>query len=765
MSNFQDTTLFTYDRLSQFVKNYQTEINHLIKKADETDGLYKYYHFDYSPRGIHLTDLKRIPAEILINCSPNWRSYSQLNSVDAWKMNLGQMYVQIKSTEWVYLKSLSKTPGLEYRFVSLPENMNSEEMINAASIGLEAGTKEKIAEGTLSSNLYDPIQKNAEPLSIIKGAVAFEWFGYFFPIKGLGNYTIEITNANNKYLHVWFGSKAICEYISSNSDIPNGTSNKCTVNTTEQTYYPIRIQLFSNTGSIPGSINIIIKKDTANQIPNESCLSVIRNMNGTTYLPKLMYCAFVSPSKVDLMAGKFRCFYYDIAQQQIPSVDFYSTINKYKFDMQMGIFDIMDGVNLDYGEIPDIDKTKYTPVSGNLKNGLPDPESLPSAFSLYRLDVDIRMGNTFQINATVDTNQQYDMRKMDPSLLNWASNYEELPNYYPGDNSVPMSGIVGGESCKTACNDISNCSYYFTYLTADGTEKCVIDSESTMKAPAIPNFNQIPPKDPTDSSKTYTNGALFMRNRQFIEPTCFGQNITANGTFRNPDVISLTSVANTDQYDTSFKYANYNWNQNDLMKQPDDIGICGDPTYGFKKHNDEAKEILFDNALYKNYGAAWTTDPNTIADNKNRVERVNIKITEGMSTPDVKINIKTTAKIGNDGTRVTNAVDDTANNVNAGLYNQEQYAHLMENINTNYQHLSKSEIPQYLNTRAFLEANPDADYNGNTLLYYNSQSIPTAKQQKVIDMNEGIAKQNLLYLMGGVTAATLLVLAIIIGNK
>ena len=65
-NNSADTTLFTYDRLSNFVKNYKGYVNNLINSKEGPDGdRYKYYNFQYSPNGIIMVDIGRIPSSIL----------------------------------------------------------------------------------------------------------------------------------------------------------------------------------------------------------------------------------------------------------------------------------------------------------------------------------------------------------------------------------------------------------------------------------------------------------------------------------------------------------------------------------------------------------------------------------------------------------------------------------------------------------------------------------------------------------------------------
>ena len=89
----------------------------------------------------------------------------------------------------------------------------------------------------------------------------------------------------------------------------------------------------------------------------------------------------------------------------------------------------------------------------------------------------------------------------------------------------------------------------------------------------------------------------------------------------------------------------------------------------------------------------------------------------------------------------------------------------MANINKNYDSLANAKIPQYKKTRQVLDGNADYDYNGRELSYINNIPPKTIEQKTIDDNNEMLVKDNLLYMLGSVTAATLLVLAIVIAKE
>lgn len=755
-NNFQDTTLFTYDRLNAFVDQYTKKISSIMQSARDTSGgLYEYYHFEYSPKGIQMTDIKRIPQQILTVCT-NWTSFIELNTPNSWKLNAGQQYLKIKQKDVEYSKTLNKIPGLAYTLItipSIPTDYNSFKAVSNSSTYINAfNNASSVFSSGIASALNDYSSSFNDPTNTMltkfaKSNVqgfACEWYGYFYPSNGIGTYTFTIGGIGSGagYYYVWIGPKAVCEYtgFANNVDIyTNSPSFKIAIS--EQQYYPIRIQFFANnTSGINSSlINLNLSITQNNNIPIQNCLYTLKNPDGSTYYPLLQYCAFVSLSPANLQQGLFQYYYNDLTSNPSLYSDqgIYSIINNYKFNMQSGVFDNDTSNQKNFGTLPD--KTNWTPVE-NFTSETPDPK--PYAYSIYRIDVDLRMGKSFQINPVVNSDGTYTMSPMNPNLLTYSSNYDEFPNYYPSEttnntqilskftkNLLETATDDSPIQCEINCNNNPNCGYYYTYTTENNHPKCVIDTDNSE-----PTFNQIPPTNPNNSTETYMKGSLFLRERQFIQPKCPGESIASNGKQYNPDYISFTTVKNTDQYGMSFPFAKYQLGPE--INDVSGIGICGDTNNGLKQQNDMAKDILFKDAIYMNYGSSWK---------------------EGMqstptSTPTPNI-------------KVTNVIKDTTDSIRAGLQNQQQYANMMNSININYQKLTNQSIPHYLATREILESNPNYDYNGNTLLYYNSEPVLTVQQQRVIDTDEGIAKQNSLYILGTLTAATLLVLALILGKE
>jgi hypothetical protein len=231
-------------------------------------------------------------------------------------------------------------------------------------------------------------------------------------------------------------------------------------------------------------------------------------------------------------------------------------------------------------------------------------------------------------------------------------------------------------------------------------------------------YNQVQPITGSAMPVDLNSSNLFLRNKELTEPGC-GQN----------PVIQIKSLENVSVFNnSSFPFSLYDFSGTPVTKI-NDVGICGDKTYN--DMNAEAAKILYQNAFYKRDGT----------------------YSEGMTSE------------GHPNTKYTDAVDDTSDSIQANLHNQQKYGKMMQQINQNYQQLEQKQIPEFLKTRTILESNNNYDYNGNTLLYLRNKRVPNAKEQYINDINEGYTTQNLVYVLGTISAATLLVLAIMLARE
>lgn len=351
------------------------------------------------------------------------------------------------------------------------------------------------------------------------------------------------------------------------------------------------------------------------------------------------------------------------------------------------------------------------------------------------------MGNSFQIATQKDSNGLYPMQLLDPSgtFLSYADNYNEFIQYYPTVSAttgqVESAAQMSGDQCEESCNNSQNCNYYFTY-TANGVDQCVTDNLNS-----IPDFNQVIPTGSTAIDAG--SSSLFMRNLQFTQPAECSPNQT----------IEVKTLDGTANYSTSFKYANYNW-QNPNVSTLNNIGICGDPKY-IQLGNDAA-QILYQDATYFHNGAWIPGQAPNARENMSTMATLNEPGQDkgpGQTIPGQTIKSK-----------YTDAIGDTADGIRAGLANEQKYAVLMKRVNNNYVDLSQNLIPDYLKLRAEMAENVNYDFKGDELLYFRNKPIPTLQQQSAMDTNQEYITQNLLYILGTLTVVILLVLALILGS-
>ena len=738
---FDDTTLYTNKRLNNFVKNYQDFNEKIVNRGfgDSQQNRYKYYRFEYSPEGIFKTDIGRIPSELLKSVNA-WKLKTTdiMNSPNGWLMDIASDWCKIKQTEFERINAKAKSNptyvshGLKYtiiknlvwdipqpsettintfltatpKFINLFHNdINLDPTNNPPRISGEVNSKMDSFNNTFSSIYPNNLENN------LSSAFGCEWVGYFKPTL-LGSYKFKI-NVGQGYCLMWIDDKSICEYISSNADIQDQT-NTFTANIKEDRYYPIRIQYFVggfNTISFNQRIfaMTIMNEDTQTSVFPDECFYIIDSGN---YIPPILYCAFVSTSIDKFVQSEFNCYICNThLSSQSESRDFLKLINREKFNIFSRKYDRDDnGDIIEWGTL--IDGVNYTPVSST-------PSSLPERFSIYRIDADTRMGKSFQINLDgVNKNKlaPFVMNELSDDLIKKSNTYYQLNQYYP--EYPEQSTDVSPEVCKDTCNQNSNCNYYFTYLS-NNTPKCLIGTNNKL-----PTFTQIRPNGgTTNTSADEKTSTLFLRNYEILPPVCDVNQVSQ----KQP-------VVNINTYNQSFPYATYKWDKTKIT-DISFVGSCGDTEYLDQKRiqTEGAYDILFKNSIYHKDGSF---DKFESFDN-----------------------------IGKDNMKNTDAITDTEDIVRAGIKNQEKYAKLQEEINTKYVQLSNYKIPEYLATKKVMENNVDYDFSGNILLNFLNKHIPTVREQHLLDLNQEHTSQNLLYILGTLTAATLLILAIIIGKE
>jgi len=571
--SFIDTTLFTNPRLDEYTKRYK-EYTEVLKNKQQDGELFKYYHFEYSPNGVKLIDLGRIP-NIIVENEPLWQSKTGWNSPSGWKIQIAM------ETSKDLIDKPSSSPGLKYKIVNLDnqriESASSVEskyfFDNVVSIMGELNSANNAIEGL--SNGFDTFNDSIGSTNIdtLSGKnIGIEWTGYFKPTDlGIYNFTF---NCGDGFCLLWIDNTAICEYLPMNAIITT-SGGEFNFNAKEDKFYPIRIQFYlSKQSKKITTTELIIKGSNGIPVDTKTCLY---NLNGGTYLPKLYFFAFVSEKVEDLRAGKFKCFYFN-GKSQADFSRFYDIINQNKFNIASKKYDRDTQSEIyEFGSLPD--GTNYTDV-------VSPGAQRPSVFSLYRFEADIRMGKTFQIDQRGSDDKgkpPYPMRVVSPTIIQPGKSYQELSNFYPDEKNDTGAVYSTPENCKQMCSAKDDCKYYFTYKTGFETKnKCALGQNNEL-----PSFSEIRP----DSIKENT-ATLALRDYTFPKPTC-GEQKTI-GEFETVENITL--------YGDSFPFSRYKLIP-DIIKSRKNLGICGDAR--FSKLDDEAQRILFKNADYINRGKTW----------------------------------------------------------------------------------------------------------------------------------------------------------------
>ena len=721
----EPSNIYTYDRLSNFVDTYKSYVDDTTRsESNPATESHKYIHFEASPEAVVTKPIGRFGANIFKNIA-SWKQMPRLNGIDAWKMNLGKKMVSFKEKEFAAVKS-SKQAGLACRknMFDLPSGLvditkyNVDALDLLAKVGHQSDEQTQLAisipNGLLPTILESfPVSASAPASAPTSDAkiVSLDWTGIFMNDAGVYEMSFASTNC---LFFVWVGEKSVCEFMSSNSDINNSVSSYL-LSLNSQSYLPIRIQCLYISTSPPGSFDLhIIKK----QLPStNTTVDLTEILFYTNIPPTILYGAFVSNNQQDFLKGVFQCYTLLsesngelILTDRSSLPEFYKQFRLNLMDVINLKYDYNTSNRMSYGTIPTIN-TQYT-ISETSNN-------LPFAFSIYRLTADQRFGKTYQVTAETNTNSLFPMKQFGDSILesslNYADNYSEKTGFYPTMSLNPDQALnKSGLDCKEDCNNNPNCSYYFTF-TEDGKPKCILNSIG-----GLPEFSRIPSQTtiPIDNNSS----SLFLRNYQLDISG------SANcGTLERPsNVIPITSVSN---YSTTYQYAHYELSS-DTIDDPQQVGVCGSPAYA-EKQND-AYNILFKDANYYKDG----------------------KWAEGFDS-----------NSNTDKPKYTHAVADTSDAIRINLKNEQIYEHKMKSIDEKQKKLEKHLIPKFRETRTIMENDPKYDYNGDSLLYFRTKPVPNIRERDILDNNEQYVTSQLTLSLGAITAATLIVFAILLARE
>ena len=203
--------LYTYDRLSDFVKNYKEYVTKVEKKAEnQVDDPYKYYHFEESPNGVTSRNLGNLNRESLSSIS-DWKALPMKNGIDAWRMNLAKMYNRYKEKEFINTLT-NRDDGLKY-ILNTSNDRELTETRTTSDIDYKNLSYHASIENTASKSGYisDINTFLASKLSDLTSDIIVEDTKFIsLDMTGLlyvENGSYEFTIENSGYtVHIWLGN-------------------------------------------------------------------------------------------------------------------------------------------------------------------------------------------------------------------------------------------------------------------------------------------------------------------------------------------------------------------------------------------------------------------------------------------------------------------------------------------------------------------------------------------------------------------------------
>ena len=723
--------MYTHDRLSKFVDDYKEYIQ---KKKEEQgndpNGNFAYYNFDYNPNGIITSLTGRYSHEVLGDAAA-WSPMAFKNGIDGWKMTLAKGLTEYKEREQKKFKVNSKKGlNLIINYDELPNgvyygpvNINIDQdyyTLKVATKYDDRGTDNSVIG--VSSDLTSLNNGTNNLLYNQKGSLTYklvtvDWYGLFY--GEIGSYKISCSGENCTF-YIWFGDKSVCEYTHYNSIVNNNQTESEDLFFSYPKFVPIRIQCYYY-GNIQSAVtfNVDVKKITTSENSRSyTSVGLDQVFYNSPTPPLVLYYSFVSENQQDFTNDEFQCVsLVDTKNNKLyvksygDLLIFYSRYRQYLSNSLNNNYDYNSENRLSYGVIPEID-VQYT---------IQDSSGFPYAYSIYKLDSDMRLGKTYQINTKLNENIAYPMKEMKmtntDSMLKYSTVYSTYQGFYPNRDSVDTRYFNEATDadplqCKSKCDEIANCGYYFTYKSL-GNDKCVVDSNNSQ-----PYFNRVLPKKthrPIDEGSSSLNMRNYELNVNREQRDC----IKIGSTSDDP-----IPVLNTSNYSNTFQYGRYDLDKNHIQTI-NDMGLCGDEEY-IKQKNDAAKLLFNDTTYYKD--GTWI---------------------ENFQTEPVS--------------KYTDVMADTDDAVRTNLENERVYAKKSETIDTNFHNLRNDKIPEFLKTREIMTQKVKYDYNGDDL-YFRRKRRSNLLEKKIMDHNEEYLNTKLLYTLGTVSCATLILLAIVLAR-
>ena len=559
-------------------------------------------------------------------------------------------------------------------------------------------------------------QIHVDPVNSIKQNV--EWFGYFKPDVP-GKFTFSVSCSGK--CHIWIGDNALYEYKTNSTSssenfhltFGNGRSSgsyhpqqiKILSNSM---YYPIRIHYCGLSDSNPLRFSLIVTNQYGKQ---GNYFYTIYDEFGQIYKKKQVYAAFINGPN---QTYQYRIFYGN---------DICSQVENMKTETSP----------LDCGGPDAQDKIVSTSMSEN---------NTISNYFLYRIPIDLRYNKIFQIESLGDPIK---IKPIDEKMISYKNNYRQYAETYPihtaGDLDLSQS------ECEDQCNHNEFCSHYFSYLDKQQLPKCKLEYSTNNLI-----YLQQPPSADVNSS------TLYMRDKYVdeIEGCHYFRYRSDNS--KKPMLKKEIKTATAGDY-----MASYNMDTKPLKKKSM-LAVCGDKVYRkkasiLKKDNRKimkkqlepfsemcsSSDYMMINGKYQTATTGKVCVPNKCGKDakfKDGVWSENgyLCLPVDETTKPTKIyNIPTIKKAADKFPKTMNQVQEYQEKIKNDLQHYEKNYNIMIN---------------------------DSDYDYNTGFIFDDQTVSRRREDvNLEDTKKILIQQNTTYMVGVITAATLLIAGIMIGSR
>lgn len=336
-----------------------------------------------------------------------------------------------------------------------------------------------------------------------------------------------------------------------------------------------------------------------------------------------------------------------------------------------------------------------------------------NSFYLYQPVTDPKMNKMFYASSDSGKNTLQNIPANNNPILSYTSTTTQPIGTFAVDSTntnqtTVTSGISSAQDCLQYCNQ-NNCNFYYYSTNSSGTKTCSVGN------PGATTFTYLPPATGI-SSQLYVNIPDISLNTAMLPKPIATNNVSTYG-------------------GSSTTYSDYT-----ILPTPMNTpSFVGDPAYKQILQNQQ-KALFGQNAVYGQGAAKQTTfTQEAFADCTSQPGGCDCTSQPGGCIAALKQNI-------------------SANQASALAYEQTQQKIAQQALDLS------GGISSFYQQRQFLSDNPKYDYAGTTF-NYGMFKKPTLKDGIQTDINTMMVQQNTMYIVGAITAATLLVTSIFIGKS